>query len=75
MKYMYIDKEIRKYQPIKSTRKNRSNILINTLKKIYGKDYLVEFNKDIKPLIITFGGIGGGIHQPLVEFKNFLLKI
>ena len=38
------------------------------------KDYLVEFNKDIKPLIIAFGGIGGGIQQPLFEFKKFLSK-
>lgn len=38
------------------------------------KDYLVEFNKDIKPLIITFGGISGGIHGPLFEFKKFLSK-
>ena len=38
------------------------------------KDYLMEFNEDKKPLIITFGGIGGGISQPLFEFKNFLKK-
>jgi hypothetical protein len=38
------------------------------------KDYLVEFNNDIKPLIITFAGLYGGISQPLFEFKNFLLK-
>jgi hypothetical protein len=38
------------------------------------KDYLVEFNKDIKPLIITFGGIGVKIHKPLFEFKKFLSK-
>lgn len=38
------------------------------------KDYLVEFNKDIKPLIITFGGISGGMQGPLFEFKKFLSK-
>lgn len=37
-------------------------------------DYLIEFNDDRKPLIITFGGINGGICQPLFEFKNFLKK-
>ena len=39
------------------------------------KDYYIKFNKEIKPLIITFGGLGGdGMFQPLFEFKNFLLK-
>ena len=37
-------------------------------------DYLIDSNNELKPLIITFGGINGGIYQPLFEFKNFLQK-
>ena len=36
------------------------------------KDYLVEFNKDIKPLIITFGGIGGGIYKIFIDMNKFI---
>jgi len=37
-------------------------------------DYLVDCDKSLKPLIITFGGICGNISQPLFEFKTFLQK-
>ena len=39
-----------------------------------GEDYLIDSNDEIKPLIIAFGGISGGIYQPVFEFKNFLQK-
>ena len=35
-------------------------------------DYIIETNRNLKPLIITFGGIAGGIYQPIFEFKTFL---
>ena len=38
------------------------------------EDYLIDSNDEIKPLIIAFGGISGGIYQPVFEFKNFLQK-
>lgn len=37
-------------------------------------DYLIFSDEKLKPLIITFGGISGGISTPLFEFKNFLQK-
>ena len=37
-------------------------------------DYLIDADDKLKPLIITFGGISGGIYQPVFEFKRFLLN-
>ncbi|MBT4391258.1 MAG: hypothetical protein HOD35_01210 [Euryarchaeota archaeon] len=57
----------------------KSNFLTNFKNKFYKpveteEDYLVDSNDEIKPLIIAFGGISGGIYQPVFEFKNFLQK-
>ena len=35
-------------------------------------DYLIDANEELKPLIISFGGISGQIYQPVFEFKRFL---
>jgi len=37
-------------------------------------DYLICSDEKLKPLIITFGGISGGISTPLFEFKIFYKK-
>lgn len=41
-------------------------------KAVGAEGYLVDHDKNKKPIIIAFGGIAGQIHQPLFEFKRFM---